>query len=293
MSRSVRNVLLSLTCILGLFTLVQAQISTTAKAARNDAQAPSDPRQGWTQSPNSRGTLDIIWDSAFTLFLCCWSVLCLNVPGPNDTDATTMRRRVVLAFFAAIGPEFVFAAAVGQFFEARRSVKQFHASGYTSWTLRRAFYVNSGGLMLKFGDFKHFPIDAKQLHYLVTKGYIDFPAIDEGKIRDRNKSDGLLRILTLLQTVWFLVNVIVRAAQGLAVTTLELTTSSFILVAVGITVFAFRKPDSIREPELLSTEQTIAGILSMEKTHIGAIYQRTPLDFISRREYSLSQYWAQ
>ena len=35
---------------------------------------------GFVQSPNNRGTLDILWSSLFTIIACTWSVLHLNVP---------------------------------------------------------------------------------------------------------------------------------------------------------------------------------------------------------------------
>src|SRR5271168_2665592 len=41
--------------------------------------------QGWTPSASGRGTIDIIWSCALTMFLCSWSVLCLQVPSEKDT----------------------------------------------------------------------------------------------------------------------------------------------------------------------------------------------------------------
>ena len=141
-------------------------------------------------------------------------------------------------------------------------------------------------------DFKAFPIDSKQLHYLIVNDYVDFPNVDTDHVRDKDKVDGLLRIFTLLQTGWFVVNIILRASQRLYISTLELTTAAFILCTFGTTICAFHKPDGVRKPDVLYSRAKLRDIMAAEKRPIGAMYQRTPLDFISRREYSLSKYWA-
>jgi hypothetical protein len=40
----------------------------------------STKAQGWTPAPNNRGTIDILWSSCLTIFLCSWTALCLNLP---------------------------------------------------------------------------------------------------------------------------------------------------------------------------------------------------------------------
>lgn len=47
--------------------------------------------------------------------------------------------------------------------------------------------------MFKPRGWKTFPIDARQVHYLFSHGYIDYPDIPSSCIADKNKSDGLAR----------------------------------------------------------------------------------------------------
>lgn len=47
--------------------------------------------------------------------------------------------------------------------------------------------------MLETPDHPAFPVDAKQLLYLITNGYITQPTISKADIEDRNKADGLAR----------------------------------------------------------------------------------------------------
>ena len=37
-------------------------------------------QHGWASQPNNRGTLDILWSCLFTVFLCTWVMLFLNLP---------------------------------------------------------------------------------------------------------------------------------------------------------------------------------------------------------------------
>ncbi|KAL1979410.1 hypothetical protein VTN96DRAFT_6053 [Rasamsonia emersonii] len=249
-------------------------------------------RQGWTSQPNGRGTLDIIWSCAFTMFLCSWSILCLNVPGPDDTAFKVLRRKVYLTTLALLGPEFIFQIALAQWESARRSVRDFHASGYTQWTMTHAFYADMGGFVLQTRDWTPFPIDAKQLHYLVTEGYIDLPKLDKRVIVDKNKVDGMLRFITLCQIFWFLVNITGRAVQHLAITTGELTTAAFIVCSFGTTYCWVHKPADITTPDVIETDVSIAQILIRAGDRAKKPYSRTPLDFVSRKEWQWSLYWS-
>jgi hypothetical protein len=50
-----------------------------------------------------------------------------------------------------------------------------------------------GGFVLETPDSLPFPIDAEQLFYLVSKGYLTYPKIDTSDIDDKNKSDSAVR----------------------------------------------------------------------------------------------------
>lgn len=250
------------------------------------------PRQGWTDQPNTRGSLDILWSCGFTMFLCSWFILCLNVPAPDDTPFKIFRRKLYMTALGFLGPEFIFQIALGQWLSARRSVKDFHQLGYRQWTMTHAFYADMGGFILHTRDWTPFPVDAKQLHYLVASGYIKFPHLRERTIRDKNKVDSLLRIITLGQILWFIVDMLGRAVQDLAITCGELTTAAFIVCSVGTTLCWASKPADIATPEIIETNASIAEILLEAGDQARDPYGRTPLDFVSRKEWPWSIYWS-
>lgn len=62
--------------------------------------------------------------------------------------------------------------------------------------MTHAFFADMGGFVLRSPNFPPFPLDAEQLYYLVSKGYLAYPHIDKAVIDDKNKSDGLARYAT-------------------------------------------------------------------------------------------------
>ncbi|PSK46123.1 hypothetical protein B9Z65_5091 [Elsinoe australis] len=176
---------------------------------------------------------------------------------------------------------------------ARRSVKAFHRSDYNDWTLTHAFFADAGGFVLHTSDFVPFPLNAQQLHYLVTRGYLKMPSTSKKDIADKNKVDTILRLITLWQILWFSLNMLLRAIEGLHITTLELTTLAFILCSFGSFLCWLDKPADVTLPTVLSTEITLRQILQDADVTLSAHnYRFTPLDFISRKEWHWSRSWA-
>ena len=249
-------------------------------------------RQGWTNSPNGRGTIDIIWDCGLTTFLCCWSVLVINVPKPGTGTWHMLYRKTMLLIICAAAPEIIFQIALGQLLSAHQSVKDFHKSGHKNWTLRHAFYADMGGFHLQTENWPSFPIDTKQMHYLITRGYIDYPELQDIDIRDKDKVDGMLRLITLAQTLWFIVNMIFRAVQRLTITTLELSSAAFVIMSVATTICWLRKPADVQHPDIITMKVSLAEVLvdaGVEATTIP--YTNTPLDFAGRENWAWSIIW--
>lgn len=276
---------------IGLVSAVVTAESNANFTAANTV-GTADPRQALTSAPNGRGALNILWGSGFTMFLCSWSILCLNVPGPNDTRFQVFRRKLYITTLSFLGPEFIFQIALGQWISACHSVRDFHASGHTQWTMNHAFFADMGGFFLRTADGLAFPIDAKQLHYLVTEGHIELPRLEKRMIADRNKVNGALRIITLFQILWFLIDVCGRAAQQLTITCVELTTAAFIVCSIGTLFCWAQKPSDVAISEILQSKKTLTEILDKESGRIHQPYRQTPLDFISRKEWPWSIYWS-
>ena len=190
-----------------------------------------------------------------------------------------------------MAPELVLQVALGQWLSARKSVALFHKSGFTDWTIRHGFYADMGGFRFQPCGWKSIPVNAKQLHYLVTRGYVDYPRISEVYIRDKNKVDGVLRVITLIQTLWFVVNVIIRARQNLTITAAELSTVAFVWLGIWTSLCWMSKPADVVQADTITSATSMENILREGGDAASRVYYYTPLDFASRAEWSWSRLW--
>lgn len=250
---------------------------------------------GWHDRPTGRGTFDIIKTCAGTIFLLCWSSVCPNVPSPKSGFWAKFANKLCMFLLAILGPDFIFMTAMGQLNTAWRAKKAFRQNGYLHWTLRHCFFANMGGVHLEFRDRKivglsSFPVDCEQLLYLVQHNYMTLPEISEEDIHDRNKADELARGIAIIQVLWFTANAFGRVAQGLFLTTMELTTLAFVFQMICSSLCWWCKPMDISRPMKICVDTDLATVLR-EATALQTRCGQTPLSFINRRESFLSRLW--
>ncbi|OCL00552.1 uncharacterized protein K441DRAFT_683854 [Cenococcum geophilum 1.58] len=242
------------------------------RTPQNLTVTPEPRRRGWVSQPDGRGTIDILSTCLLTIFLCTWTAIHLNVPGPTDTHWVIVRRKFRWMIQTILGPELVLGFATGQRAEAKRSLDILHGLGYTNWTIRHAFFANMGGFVLVSPDLPNFPINCKHLCYLATHGYISLPDIEVEDVWDKSKAAGFAKVITCLQVLWLAIQVIGRAVQHLDITTLEITTLSFV-----ICTWCSQLPAT---PIQVHTTFRIAEILRRAGDSAKTPYRQTPLDFI-------------
>jgi hypothetical protein len=68
---------------------------------------------GWTATSRDRGTLDIIWSSCVTIFLCSWVSTFPNTGSPKDNWYHSLYDKFSLALISILGPDFLFGIAYG------------------------------------------------------------------------------------------------------------------------------------------------------------------------------------
>lgn len=150
-----------------------------------------------------------------------------------------------------------------------------------------------GGFVLHPPDFVPFPINVNQLHYLVAHGYIDYSTVhlSLGEINDRNKFDGMSRLLSFTQLLWTTVNIIARAVNGFYITTLEITTIAFVFCSLCTYVVWREKPSGVTEPIHIIPNATMAAILIKAGPLAAKPYRLTPMDFADRRPHWFGVTW--
>lgn len=229
--------------------------------------------RGWVEEPNVRGSFEILWTSLVTIFLCTHSMLILNMAAPNDTQWAIARRRVLWMAIAILGPEFPLTFAAGQWSRACQSVMAFKSLG-GRWTMRHAFFADMGGFVLCPRDSKPFPLNTKQLLWLVVNKKVERPLVTAEELWDRSKQTRLVRVIMSVQTGYFVVQCIARVQQGLAVTTLELNTLAIVVCSLITNMVWLHKPSEVSIPIKITTP------FSSEELCGGQQWQLTPLDFV-------------
>jgi hypothetical protein len=97
---------------------------------------------------------------------------------------------------------------------------------------------------------------------LFKTGKLVWPDTSDAEIEDRSKADWIVKSLALTQILWFIVNLVGRWAQGLAVTTLELYTLSIVICGIVVFLAYWSKPFDVNVPVILqSSDNTLYNTL--------------------------------
>lgn len=274
--------------IVGLLALTPLPFVEAATGSSNSTSQTR--REGWVSQPNGRGTFDILWSCLFTIFLCTWVSLHLNVPAAHEKYRHRFFRKMRWMCQAIMAPEFVLTFATGQKVEAKRSVELFKdlhlPPQHPKWTIRHAFYANMGGFLFSPPDWTAFPVNSKQLYWLIKQGYVDYPKMTAKEVWDKSKADGFQKSLTCLQTGWFIIQILGRAIQHLPITTLEITTLSFVLCTLIMVSQWANKPLDVESPTVITSNTSLAQILIRAGSAASEGYKQTPLDFIDNQSPS-------
>ncbi|KAK7028223.1 hypothetical protein VNI00_014913 [Paramarasmius palmivorus] len=98
------------------------------------------------------------------------------------------------------------------------------------------------------------PSDAScLLEFFVATGYI---TLTEDEIKDKSHADVITKSIAVIQTIWFIAQVIARAVEGLAITELEIVTVGFAILNFGTYFLWWNKPLRVRHPVRVYWRQT-------------------------------------
>jgi hypothetical protein len=240
---------------------------------------PSEP--SFVPTPSGRGTIDLITSCVFTLSLCAWTAIHLNVPRQGMSFWRRFVRKLGWALTAAVIPEFVLCLALNQFAEARRASKlrniassnvdpiattavnhphahcsksrqDLNSANPEQWTLEHGYFALMGGFVL------HSKYTEEMSGKTVTlDGVLRFaelgilPNVSRSFIRERSKSNLLAKGLVCFQVSWMLIQTLARKIAGLPVTLLELNTLAHVGCAVAMYAAWWFKPQDVVEPVII------------------------------------------
>ncbi|KAK0611334.1 hypothetical protein B0T14DRAFT_530172 [Immersiella caudata] len=229
--------------------------------------APTEP-VNFVSAPNSRGTLEILWSSLFTIFACTWTIQHPNVPEQRDGqfpgwkgDIRWGLRHAIeslkLAVATILAPEIVIFVAWCDICAARyvcSKLDRFAKDDGVPWTMAHSHYATMGGFVIRVkkrlengpGSGQPYHLTGPDLCYLREKGHIpSLPNLTEEEIGDKSKSDPLLKALAIGQILWSIVQISVRTVRGLSISLLELSVLAFAACAIVVYLLYWSKPKNV------------------------------------------------
>lgn len=117
----------------------------------------------FVSSPNTRGTLNILWSSIFTIFACTWTLQHPDVPKQrNDREPGLsgglkwilkgFGKSALLMILTALAPEWVMRKAVRDFIRARQTqelMADYVDEDQVAWSLRHSYFARMGGFAIR------------------------------------------------------------------------------------------------------------------------------------------------
>ncbi|KAI4087061.1 MAG: hypothetical protein LQ344_007065 [Seirophora lacunosa] len=228
---------------------------------------------GWVNDPDGRGTFTILSSCTLTLSLCVYTSIHLNVRPYKQTELRAWIETTKWVFFGILAPELMVFVAWRQYMSARaldRTVKllqdrKAHEKSLdteyclaNSWTPLHSFYANMGGFVFDLDELStqhggaftsqipRLTLTPRGVALLAACGYL--PKISKEDILDKNKSDNVSKLLSVLQALWMLAQIVSRLYGKLSVTLLEVNTLAHIVCAIIIYALWWNKPKLINEP---------------------------------------------
>ncbi|EPQ52570.1 hypothetical protein GLOTRDRAFT_46824, partial [Gloeophyllum trabeum ATCC 11539] len=200
----------------------------------------------------------IVRSCTVTVVACTWVSLHLNIPHPHESWYHGPLRQVGIVIMAIIAPELVIAWALRQWLVTLRPQPSYSPDSFAEWTKTHYFFGIMGGYMFYKDDDENTPrvldVQDKERLQLIFK-CPTFTGLTEADITDRGKRNSLEKAPAVIQGLWFILQLLARTAQNLALTELELATLGFALLN-SVTYFLWwNKPHGAQRPCVLRKEQ--------------------------------------
>ena len=229
--------------LIALLTLIAVWVTNVQ--ARNETLI-----HGWRAEPQGRGTWSILWSCLATIFICTWSALHLSV-SERHGRWNLFFRKLGAMLVATAAPEFMLYNSAVNFFEARDLLKTLRNRGNREWTLTHLQFACANGFRTRTPDGDLTKCSAEQLWSFIENKSIDGPPLSEDELQARGRSDLVVKLVAVLQIIWFVVQTLVRAIQHYQIAALEIMTVAFVFCSVFIYAFTLYQPQDVVYPVIL------------------------------------------
>ncbi|KAF8836772.1 hypothetical protein BDN67DRAFT_1014387 [Paxillus ammoniavirescens] len=219
--------------------LIFSLLVQLAEAATSESSAP-DPT-----SSSYRSVWSILGTCALTLIICIWNVAYPNIMHEKK-QYKVMLYRVALALSALVTPELTSVRAYSEWRNAGKITQDF---GDKQWTRTHGFFALMGGFILQDGPQQELLNTREGLACLADDNIVN-PKITKEQIGDRSKSNALGNAILVLQLSWFILQVIARAVNHVAITLVEIDTLALAALSLPLFFFWWSKPMAAAYPHI-------------------------------------------
>ncbi|CAH0056144.1 unnamed protein product [Clonostachys solani] len=236
----------------------------------------TDPLVGFVADDTTRGTLSIISSCMFTIIICTWTTIHPRIHVSRRLRNTHKFYQLVKALFA---PEMVCLESLQEFLQARKAVRRCYEATGGRFKVIHGFYLGMMGVRYRVGDNGGYrTLWPGQYAWLLNHGLVSWDdheawGLSQPDIEDKNKADGLVKLATLLQVIWFTLQSITRLAHSLPLAAIETMALAYVFNAVITYGFWWMKPKDIATasfvdlPEMTDLQREVFEGLSMENTY--------------------------
>ncbi|KAF9532532.1 hypothetical protein CPB83DRAFT_846937 [Crepidotus variabilis] len=197
------------------------------------------------ENMDGRKGASIIYSCLFTLLVCMTFCVRPNIPSPSTSRARFASIKLYMMAWMILTPHTMLYWAALQWFQARSIGKKYASRG---WTTAHGHFVVMGGFLACKEGVPYQVLSPRNFQELVDQNRITFPTVTNVNLNRQTQTHPLLSGACVLQTLWFVTQVISCAANGLETTPLEIATL-ILVVMNGVLLIAFwSKPLDVVRP---------------------------------------------
>ncbi|EMD37400.1 hypothetical protein CERSUDRAFT_123383 [Gelatoporia subvermispora B] len=194
---------------------------------------------GFVPDPRSRGTMGILWSSLSTLMLCTWIVV---YRGRTMHIGPAVLEKLALGCLFVLAPEIPLACALCEVLEVRRSLALYRGHRDEcpgeEWSANDCVYVSTGGYALEGRR----SLTMEDILILIRHRFISERLPKSVSTRYTCSAVTAVKTIAYMQALWLVAQCITRVAINAPISTLEVGTLAYILIASMIEVVNWRIP---------------------------------------------------
>jgi len=215
---------------------------------------PSTSQVGLHAYSGTRSISDIVTTCLSTLLICVVSAFHFDILSTHPVLKHGEKHTWWAITFLA--PEIAVKLAAQELVGAYEDVAKMRGEGHPGWTLRLAFFAQSGGFELRDGTViksgKELLATASR-HSLLAQ--LDLESL-ESEVLDRSKADTVGKLLTIVQVCRFLMGIVARARSSLPISPLEYVTCTYVVCTLIMYACWIKKPYGVQRRVCLDRQLT-------------------------------------